>query len=307
VAAEEEPKDLKRKRDREEEQENEGAPADERYGAAAEETPNKIAKLDATPSSVPNIAYVMMAPYDVDEDAVHAYFQNVEKIEWTTDVATAQFVGGILLHFADRASAERAGELNFSEWNGKRIRVSVLREWPEGSDRLFVGGLSDAVTEEIFKSFLEQAGHHPKEMKFSYDRDTGNFKGSCFLEFESEEDAKALYYDPTIRLKGLSNRSVNYDPPNPRGGGDSGGFRGGRGGDRGGFRGGRGGDRGGFRGGRGGFGDRGGFRGGRGGFGDRGGFRGGRGGFRGGDRGGFRGGRGGDRGGFSGKRQTFDD
>ncbi|GMT12412.1 hypothetical protein PFISCL1PPCAC_3709, partial [Pristionchus fissidentatus] len=91
----------------------------------------------------------------------------------------------------------------------------------------------------------------------------------------------------------------------PRGGGgDRGGFRGGRGGDRGGggFRGGRGGgdrgggDRGGFRGGRGGFGDRGGrggFRGSpRGGFGDRGG---GRGGPRGSPRG--RGGRGGPRGG----------
>ena len=65
----------------------------------------------------------------------------------------------------------------------------------------------------------------------------------------------------------------------PRGGGDRGGYRGGRagGGDRGGYRGGRdgGGDRGGYRGGRDGGGDRGGFRGGREGGGDRGGYRGG--------------------------------
>jgi len=77
-----------------------------------------------------------------------------------------------------------------------------------------------------------------------------------------------------------------FAPRGGIGGGDRGGFRGGRGGfgggDRGGFRGGRGGDRGGFRG--------------------RGGFGGGdRGGFGGGDRGGFRSGRGGDRGGFRGR------
>uniref|UniRef100_A0A2K6TQX8 Nucleolin n=1 Tax=Saimiri boliviensis boliviensis TaxID=39432 RepID=A0A2K6TQX8_SAIBB len=170
--------------------------------------------------------------------------------------------------FIEFASFEDAKEAlnscNKREIKGRAIRLELQgpRESPNArsqpSKTLFVKGLSEDTTEET----LKESSDGSVRAGTVTDRETGSSKGFGFVDFNSEEDAKAA--KEAMEDDEIDGNKVTLDWAKPKG---EGGF-GGRGGGRGGF-----GGRGGGRGGRGGFGGRG-----RGGFGGRGGFRGGRGG-----------------------------
>jgi RNA recognition motif. (a.k.a. RRM, RBD, or RNP domain) len=164
-------------------------------------------------------------------------------------------------------------------------RQTKFREFM--SNRLYVGNLAYATTDDSLREFFAQAGE-VSSAEVVMDRATGRSKGFAFVTMASADAAQSAIN--MLNGKMLDGRALRIDlakpkEDRPRSFGGGGGFGGG---DRGGFGGGGGGDRGG----RGGFGGGGGDRGGRGGFG-------GGGGGRGGDRGG-RGGGGGDRGGRGG-------
>ncbi|XP_012859825.1 LOW QUALITY PROTEIN: nucleolin [Echinops telfairi] len=171
--------------------------------------------------------------------------------------------------FIEFASFEDAKEAlsscNKREIEGRAIRLELqgARGSPNArsqpSKTLFVKGLSEETTEETLKESFDGS----VRARIVTDRETGSSKGFGFVDFNSEEDAKAA--KEAMEDGEIDGNKVTLDWAKPKG---EGGF-GGRGGGRGGF-GGRGGH---GRGGRGGFGGRG-----RGGFGGRGGFRGGRGG-----------------------------
>ena len=146
------------------------------------------------------------------------------------------------------------------------------------SKRIYVGNLPFRVTEEQIRSLFGQYGT-VENVAMITDRETGKFRGFCFVEMGDAGADAAIRALNNTQMDGRALR-INEAMPrdNPRGGGGGGGgFRSGGGGggaDRGGFRGDRGGDRGGadrgggYRGDRGG-GDRGGARGGGGYRGDR--------------------------------------
>ncbi|XP_028645414.1 nucleolin [Grammomys surdaster] len=173
--------------------------------------------------------------------------------------------GYAFIEFASFEDAKEAlNSCNKMEIEGRAIRLEL--QGPRGSPNarsqpsktLFVKGLSEDTTEETLKESFEGS----VRARIVTDRETGSSKGFGFVDFNSEEDAKAA--KEAMEDGEIDGNKVTLDWAKPKG---EGGF-GGRGGGRGGF-----GGRGGGRGGRGGFGGRG-----RGGFGGRGGFRGGRGG-----------------------------
>lgn len=169
--------------------------------------------------------------------------------------------GYAFIEFASFEDAKEAlNSCNKMEIEGRTIRLELqgsnARSQP--SKTLFVKGLSEDTTEETLKESFEGS----VRARIVTDRETGSSKGFGFVDFNSEEDAKAA--KEAMEDGEIDGNKVTLDWAKPKG---EGGF-GGRGGGRGGF-----GGRGGGRGGRGGFGGRG-----RGGFGGRGGFRGGRGG-----------------------------
>ncbi|XP_072817946.1 nucleolin isoform X2 [Vicugna pacos] len=173
--------------------------------------------------------------------------------------------GYAFIEFASFEDAKEAlNSCNKREIEGRAIRLEL--QGPRGSPNarsqpsktLFVKGLSEDTTEETLKESFEGS----VRARIVTDRETGSSKGFGFIDFNSEEDAKAAM--EAMEDGEIDGNKVTLDWAKPKG---EGGF-GGRGGGRGGF-----GGRGGGRGGRGGFGGRG-----RGGFGGRGGFRGGRGG-----------------------------
>ncbi|XP_020011851.2 nucleolin [Castor canadensis] len=205
--------------------------------------------------------------YSATEETLQEVFEKATFIKVPQN-PNGKSKGYAFIEFASFEDAKEAlNSCNKMEIEGRAIRLEL--QGPRGSPNargqpsktLFVKGLSEETTEETLKDSFEGS----IRARIVTDRETGSSKGFGFVDFHSEEDAKAA--KEAMEDGEIDGNKVTLDWAKPKG---EGGF-GGRGGGRGGF-GGRG------RGGRGGFGGRG-----RGGFGGRGGFRGGRGGGGGGD------------------------
>ncbi|XP_005395451.1 PREDICTED: nucleolin isoform X2 [Chinchilla lanigera] len=208
--------------------------------------------------------YLSNLSYSATEETLQEVFEKATFIKVPQN-QNGKSKGYAFIEFASFEDAKEAlNSCNKREIEGRTIRLEL--QGPRGSPNarsqpsktLFVKGLSEETTEETLKeSFDGSIG-----ARIVTDRETGSSKGFGFVDFNTEEDAKAA--KEAMEDGEIDGNKVTLDWAKPKG---EGGF-GGRGGGRGGF-----GGRGGGRGGRGGFGGRG-----RGGFGGRGGFRGGRGG-----------------------------
>lgn len=60
----------------------------------------------------------------------------------------------------------------------------------EDSRKLFVGGLSDSVTEGALRSVFEQAGFSVRHLAIPRDRETGRVRGFAFVTLASEEEVQ---------------------------------------------------------------------------------------------------------------------
>ncbi|MCA9918474.1 MAG: RNA-binding protein [Anaerolineales bacterium] len=121
---------------------------------------------------------------------------------------------------------------------------------------MYVGNLSFKATEEDVRNLFEEHGT-VESIAMINDRDTGRFRGFCFVEMEDNEALSAIEALDGYEHDGRALRVNEARPREERGGGGSrggGGFRSGGGGNRGGggFRSGGGGNRGGGSGNRGG-------------------------------------------------------
>ncbi|KAL4698175.1 hypothetical protein H8957_000942 [Semnopithecus entellus] len=198
--------------------------------------------------------------YSATEETLQEVFEKATFIKVPQN-QNGKSKGYAFIEFASFEDAKEAlNSCNKREIEGRAIRLELQgpRGSPKPSKTLFVKGLSEDTTEETLKESFDGS----VRARIVTDRETGSSKGFGFVDFNSEEDAKAA--KEAMEDGEIDGNKVTLDWAKPKG---EGGF-GGRGGGRGGF-----GGRGGGRGGRGGFGGRG-----RGGFGGRGGFRGGRGG-----------------------------
>ncbi|EPQ18125.1 Nucleolin [Myotis brandtii] len=202
--------------------------------------------------------------YSATEETLQEVFEKATFIKVPQN-QNGKSKGYAFIEFASFEDAKEAlNSCNEREIEGRAIRLEL--QGPRGSPNarsqpsktLFVKGLSEETTEETLKESFDGS----VRARIVTDRETGSSKGFGFVDFNSEEDAKAA--KEAMEDGEIDGNKVTLDWAKPKG---EGGF-GGRGGGRGGF-----GGRGGGRGGQGGFGGRG-----RGGFGGRGGFRGGRGG-----------------------------
>mmetsp|Transcript_10713 Transcript_10713/g.22257 ORF Transcript_10713/g.22257 Transcript_10713/m.22257 type:complete len:459 (-) Transcript_10713:1132-2508(-) len=255
--------------------------------------------------------YIRGLPWRATEEGVRDFFKACGSGPKSVELPLQEdgrSSGTAILDFHDAASAAAAMELNGADFEGRWLSIKYSTPKPilgarevsqkqEGCCTVFVGNLSWDIDEETLRAAFADCGT-VTQVRFSTDRETGDFKGYGHIEFAETEAT-----DAAVKIAGtdICGRPVRVDFANDKrqsfggGGGGRGGFGGGRGGgsrfgsgDRG-----RGGGRGGF------------------GSGDRGG---GRGGFGSGDRG-----RGGGRGGgsslhkksggiadFAGKKITFD-
>lgn len=156
---------------------------------------------------------------------------------------------------------EGAGALKTTyELDGKKLDVkrAIPREKNDSGahaavNKLFMGGLSQDVTEEDIRQFLEKSHENSKcgkigKIDIKTDRETGRNKGFAFVEVSSPHMADRIsVMDETFSLKGKNGTLKKAEPQGGAGGERGRGRGGGRGASRGGPRGGAsGGGRGGY-------------------------------------------------------------
>ncbi|XP_067851345.1 nucleolin [Heptranchias perlo] len=136
-----------------------------------------------------------------------------------------------------------------TEIEGRTVRLDFSNQGQRSGDgpskTLFIRGLSDDTTEETLKEAFEGA----ESARIATDRESGRSKGFGFVDFPSEEDAKAA--KETMEDGEIDGCKITLDFARPKGESQRGGrgfgrARRGRGGFGGRGRGGRGGGRGGF-------------------------------------------------------------
>ena len=108
---------------------------------------------------------------------------------------------------------------------------------------IYIGNLSDEVTEEDLKEAFESFGE-VESVKIIKDKYTNRSKGFGFVEMPSKAEGQSAIDD--LNGKELKGKALNVNEARPRTesrgrGGGFGGGRGGQGGDKGGYGGGRGG------------------------------------------------------------------
>lgn len=86
----------------------------------------------------------------------------------------------------------------------------------EGARKLFVGGISETVTEQELRAVFEGAGFNVAHLALPRDRETGRLRGFAFVTLDSETDANAA----RSKLQGadcggrpLSIREFSQEPP----------------------------------------------------------------------------------------------
>jgi len=213
--------------------------------------------------------YVGNLSFDINEEGIRAAFKDIGEItliDWMEDKRTGKFRGAGFLTFKDPETANKSLALNGTELLGRQMKIELSKPNNRGGDRprgeaptkpaeptntIFLGNLPFDVTEDDIHALFKESGT-VKDIRWLNDKNTGEFKGCGFVEFEDDTSSdKAVVFNGTD-LKGRSIR-VDYSTPRRQdsngGGFGGGGFGGGRG--RGGGGGRFGGGRGGGRGGRG--------------------------------------------------------
>ena len=237
---------------------------------------------EASAETVPTKIFVKNLPWKVTEADLQKSFEECGKVTSirlpTNEDGTMKGFG--FIEFASADAATKALEFNGQDYQGRALTISIAQEkpgfeggksprWsagasekPPGCRSCFLGNLSWNVEEDNILGLFRPCGTIT-QVRFATDRETGDFKGFGYIEFE---DTSAT--DSAVALSGemVSGRPIRVDFAKERDGsgggrgggggrGDGGGRGGGRGaGGRGGGRGGgapRGGGRGSFGGGRG--------------------------------------------------------
>lgn len=93
--------------------------------------------------------------------------------------------------------------------------------------KLYVGNLNYNTTENELRDLFEQHGHVTSVAVIT-DRETGRAKGFGFVEFASDDEAKAAI--EALDGKEVGGRALKVNESRPQGGGGGGGHRGGGGG-----------------------------------------------------------------------------
>jgi len=85
--------------------------------------------------------------------------------------------------------------------------------------KLFVGNLSYNTTEDSLRALFESAGHNASRVTIVTDRETGRSRGFAFVEFDSDDAARAAI--ESLNGTELDGRPLRVDEARerPRGGG----------------------------------------------------------------------------------------
>ncbi|CAG0888519.1 unnamed protein product [Cyprideis torosa] len=131
-------------------------------------------------------------------------YGEVERCAIKTEVGTNRSRGFGFLVFRDAASVEKV--LNLDEeihLDGRKLDCRRAKTRP---GRVFVGGLTEELTEEDLKEHFGQFGTIT-EFEIPKDKSKDNApRGFCFITFEKEHAMKKLLEEPKQTIKGVELR-----------------------------------------------------------------------------------------------------
>ncbi|KAM5303787.1 LOW QUALITY PROTEIN: nucleolin-like [Glossophaga mutica] len=169
-------------------------------------------------------------PYSATEETLQVIFEKVTSIKVSNQNGKSK--GYAFIEFASFEDAKEAlNSCNKREIDGRKISLRLELQGPRGSPNtrsqlsktLFVKGLPEETTEETLKESLDGS----VQARIVIDRETGSSKGFGFVDFNSEEDAKAA--KEAMEDGEIDGNKVTLDAK-PKGEGSFGGHGGGRGG-----------------------------------------------------------------------------
>jgi len=174
--------------------------------------------------------------FDADDEKLKEHFKDcgeIQDIYWVTDRDSGDFRGFGFCTFYDQESADKAYAMSGKDFCGRAMRVDYthpkpsrsggggrgggktrpLSEKPDGCTTVFVGGLPDDIDDAKITEFFSDAGAI-SQIRWLTDRDSGEFKGAGFIEFEDP----AASLDKAIAKNGceLNGRKVRVDYAKPR-------------------------------------------------------------------------------------------
>jgi nucleolin len=188
--------------------------------------------------------YVGNLSWSIDEAAIKEFFKDcgtITDVHWLEDKESGKFLGKGFITFENVEQARKAYALKDQECMGRPIQVDYARpregggggsrggggdrplsEKPEGCTTVFLGNLSFDIDDDAVKAFAKDCGNITS-IRWLTHRDTGDFKGCGFAEFDSTEAV-----DKFVLLNGqkLMGRPIRIDYAQSK----SSGGRGGRGG-----------------------------------------------------------------------------
>jgi len=174
--------------------------------------------------------------YDVDDDKAREFFKDcgeLTDIFWMTDRETGDFRGIGIVEFTTQENADKAILKNGVNFMGRDLRCNYARpkpggggggkggnrrgkgpgEKPEGCDTIFMGGVSDDVTDEKVYELFKECGEINR-IHWLTDKETGDFKGCGFVQFGNPDVALPI----AVKLHGANfcGRTLNIDYSKPR-------------------------------------------------------------------------------------------
>jgi len=168
-------------------------------------------------------------PKEVDDDKLKEHFKNcgeLAEIHWVTHRFSGDFLGYGFCRFHDQESADKAYAMSGQEFCGRPMKVEYTHplpkrqsdrprprsKKPDGCISVYVGGLPHNINTEKITEFFSDAGVI-SEVRWLTDRDSGEFKGCCFVQFE---DPDAI--DAAVAKNGslIAGRTIRVDYSKPR-------------------------------------------------------------------------------------------
>mmetsp|Transcript_11605 Transcript_11605/g.22837 ORF Transcript_11605/g.22837 Transcript_11605/m.22837 type:complete len:246 (+) Transcript_11605:306-1043(+) len=159
--------------------------------------------------------------YGITDEIITEFFKDcgeITEIYWVCNKESGRFSGMGFVTFADARSAKKALALHEQECMGRRIKLSMAKprkERPERKPRdrvkrrpvkplsnrpdecytVFVGNLSYEVNDEQMIKFAEEKSEGQGTVtgvRWITDRETGDFRGAGFVDFDSVEAVDAF-------------------------------------------------------------------------------------------------------------------
>jgi len=219
-------KDKKKKKDKE---------------ADDDESPKK-AKTEDLSADAPAVearVYVGNLPFSMTDDWIKEEFQSagaVTKTDWLSHADTGRFKGSGFITFASEAEAAKAVELNGKELEGRPMKVELATprkaappggfggsgDLGEPTASIFCGNLSWNVTEDQLKEAFSSCG---EISRIKWVEKDGEFKGICFIDFNSIEDATKAVALAGTQVAGRPLRINFSKPKEPAAGGKGGAWK----------------------------------------------------------------------------------